>query len=73
MATTHDSRPTTSPAETPVPGTVPRFEIPGWRSKHGLVAGITGRGTGPVPYDLGPLVPAARRRGHDPLEGTPLR
>jgi len=39
--------------ETPVPGNLPRFEIPGWRTRHGLVAGITGRGAGSVPYDLG--------------------
>lgn len=43
----------TTVKETPVPGDLPRFEIPTWRSKHGLVAGITGRGTGPVPFDLG--------------------
>ena len=30
--------------ETPVPGGVPRFEIPDWRAKYGVVAGITGRG-----------------------------
>lgn len=31
--------------ETPVPGNVPRFEIPGWREQYGVVAGITGRGS----------------------------
>lgn len=31
--------------ETPVPGAVPRFEIPGWRERYNVVAGITGRGT----------------------------
>ncbi|HXG44357.1 MAG TPA: polyphenol oxidase family protein [Gemmatimonadales bacterium] len=40
--------------ETPVPGPVPRFEIPDWRERHGVVAGITGRtdpaGSG---FDLG--------------------
>jgi polyphenol oxidase len=30
------------------PGTIPRFEIPGWRERYGVVAGITGRG-----FDLG--------------------
>jgi len=51
---THDPQPTTSTLrEEPLPGPLPRFEIPTWRSRHGLVAGITGRGTGPVPYDLG--------------------
>jgi copper oxidase (laccase) domain-containing protein len=31
--------------EIPVSGPVPRFEIPGWREKYGVVAGITGRGS----------------------------
>ncbi len=31
--------------EIPVPGAVPRFEIPRWRERFGVVAGITGRGT----------------------------
>ena len=31
--------------ELPVPGAVPRFEIPGWRERYGVVAGITGRGS----------------------------
>jgi copper oxidase (laccase) domain-containing protein len=39
--------------ETPLPGSIPRFEIPGWRERFGVVAGITGRGTGPAPFDLG--------------------
>jgi len=30
--------------ELPLPGAVPRFEIPGWRARYGVVAGITGRG-----------------------------
>jgi YfiH family protein len=34
--------------ETPVPGSIPRFEIPEWRQRHGVLAGITGRG-----FDLG--------------------
>lgn len=34
--------------EVPIPGHVPRFEIPDWREKYGVVAGITGRG-----FDLG--------------------
>lgn len=38
--------------EHPVPGPVPLFEIPGWRQRFGVVAGITGRGTG-LPFDLG--------------------
>jgi YfiH family protein len=45
-------------AEEPVGGEggreVPRFEIPGWRERWGIVAGITGRGGGPAPgFDLG--------------------
>jgi YfiH family protein len=32
--------------EIPIPGPVPRFEIPGWRERFGVVAGITGRGEG---------------------------
>ncbi|HEU4588043.1 MAG TPA: polyphenol oxidase family protein [Gemmatimonadales bacterium] len=30
--------------ETRVAGPVPRYEIPGWRERYGVVAGITGRG-----------------------------
>ena len=39
--------------EVPVAGEVPRFEVPGWREKYGLVAGITGRGNPEAPFDLG--------------------
>ena len=40
--------------ETTAPGTVPRFEIPSWRERYGVVAGITGRGTEPGRgFDLG--------------------
>jgi copper oxidase (laccase) domain-containing protein len=40
--------------EVPIPGTVPRFEVPGWRERYGVVAGITGRGDGPGRgFDLG--------------------
>ena len=39
--------------ERPVPGSVPRFEIPGWRERFGVVAGITGRGEGTSAFDLG--------------------
>ena len=39
--------------EEPLPGAVPRYEIPGWRQRFGVVAGITGRGMGDKPYDLG--------------------
>ena len=34
--------------EVPVPGPIPRFEIPGWRQRYGVVAGITGRGNEPA-------------------------
>jgi YfiH family protein len=36
-----------------VTGSVPRYEIPGWREQYGVVAGITGRGEGAQPFDLG--------------------
>ena len=40
--------------ELPVPGSVPRFEIPTWRERYGVIAGITGRGTDPGRgFDLG--------------------
>jgi YfiH family protein len=39
--------------ECQIPGEVPRFEIPEWRERFGVVAGITGRGDGERPYDLG--------------------
>ena len=38
--------------EVAVGGEVPRFELPGWRERYGIVAGITGRGEG-TPFDLG--------------------
>lgn len=39
--------------EEAVPGPVPRLEVPGWRARFGLVAGITWRGDGPGAFDLG--------------------
>jgi YfiH family protein len=36
-----------------IAGEVPRFEIPGWRERFGVVAGITGRGDDTQPFDLG--------------------
>ena len=39
--------------ETVVPGPIPRFEIPGWRERFGVVAGITGRGPAGARFDLG--------------------
>lgn len=30
--------------EEPLPGAVPRWEVPGWREQFGVVAGVTGRG-----------------------------
>jgi copper oxidase (laccase) domain-containing protein len=40
--------------EVAVPGTIPRFEIPGWRELYGIRAGITGRGAEPGKgFDLG--------------------
>jgi YfiH family protein len=41
-------------AEVPVPGPVPRFEVPEWRDRYGVVAGVTGRGEGEGRgFDLG--------------------
>lgn len=31
--------------EKPTPGTIPRYEIPGWRERYGVIAGVTGRGS----------------------------
>jgi polyphenol oxidase len=40
--------------EASIPGSIPRFEIPGWREKYRVVAGITGRGSEPGRgFDLG--------------------
>ena len=39
--------------ETPVEGPIPRFELAGWREELGVIAGITGRGEGGRPIDLG--------------------
>jgi hypothetical protein len=40
--------------ESPVPGPIPRFEIPSWGQRYGVVAGITGRGSEPGRgFDLG--------------------
>lgn len=36
------------------PGAPPRWEIPGWRERFGVIAGISGRGDDPfAPFDLG--------------------
>ncbi len=44
----------TSLRETALPGPVPRHEVPGWRERFGVVAGITGRGAdGGRGFDLG--------------------
>lgn len=41
-------------SEVPVSGPVPRLEVPGWRERFGLAAGITWRGDGAGPgFDLG--------------------
>ncbi len=40
--------------EVPVPGPIPRFEVPGWREQHRVIAGVTGRGSDPGRgFDLG--------------------
>ena len=41
-----------SMTEAPVAGPVPRFELADWRARFGVVAGITGRGSG-TGFDLG--------------------
>lgn len=38
--------------EMAAPGPLPRYEVPGWRDQFGVLAGITGRGSG-EPFDLG--------------------
>jgi purine-nucleoside/S-methyl-5'-thioadenosine phosphorylase / adenosine deaminase len=51
----HDVRPpgVTIVREVPVPGTLPLYDLPDWR-RHGVVAGITGRGGEPGRgFDLG--------------------
>jgi polyphenol oxidase len=45
---------TSTISEAPVGGDVPRFEIPAWRERYGVAAGITGRGFEPGRgFDLG--------------------
>jgi YfiH family protein len=40
--------------EVQIPGAIPRFEIPDWRDRFGIIAGITGRGADPGRgFDLG--------------------
>lgn len=34
-------------------GPLPLWEVPGWRERFGITAGITGRGDGSAPFDLG--------------------
>jgi len=37
-----------------LPGDLPLWEVPGWRERFGVIAGITGRGDNPAePFDLG--------------------
>src|SRR5688572_4965827 len=40
--------------EVPVAGPIPRYEVPNWRERYGVAAGITGRGSEPGRgFDLG--------------------
>jgi YfiH family protein len=40
--------------EVPLAASVPLWEVPGWRERYGVTAGITGRGPDPAaPFDLG--------------------
>lgn len=50
-----DVAPTTrSIREVRLPGPIPRYEVPGWRERFGVAAGITGRGEGEGRgFDLG--------------------
>lgn len=49
-----DKNPIPAVAEEPIPGTLPRYEIPHWRERYGVVAGITGRaGESGRGFDLG--------------------
>ena len=43
----------TTVREERVEGEIPRYEIPGWRERYGVIAGITGRGDAAGSYDLG--------------------
>src|SRR4051812_41542113 len=54
-ADSHSSQITSATlSEIPVTGSIPRFEVPGWRERYGVVAGITGRGSeGARGFDLG--------------------
>src|SRR3954469_15272513 len=41
-------------SEVLLPGPIPRFEVPGWQERYGVIAGITGRGNeGGRGFDLG--------------------
>lgn len=44
-------------------GAVPRFEVPGWRERFGVLAGITGRGSPEGGFDLGLWTPAGDPAG----------
>lgn len=40
--------------EASIPGSIPRYELAGWRERYGVIAGITGRGAEPGRgFDLG--------------------
>jgi polyphenol oxidase len=50
----HRGAPSLALTETPVDGPIPRYEIPQWRERYGVVAGITARGPGQGRgFDLG--------------------
>ena len=53
--------------EEPLPGDVPLWEVPGWRDRFSVRAGITGRGDEPAnPFDLGlwTTTPVSRVMSH---------
>jgi YfiH family protein len=51
--TSRDWMPESHLREAPLYGAVPRLEVPGWRERFGVLAGITGRGSAEGGFDLG--------------------
>jgi YfiH family protein len=43
--------------EAAIEGPVPRYELEAWRTRFGVVAGVTGRGDPAAPYNLGLMTP----------------
>ena len=48
--------------EASIPGSIPLYELAGWRERYGVIAGITGRGAEPGRgFDLGLWIGCAGR------------